>query len=83
MWPFKKRNKKPVFLIQEYPLTRTFFVWRQWHGYLSRDHYTGFVKTEQDIYYATRCKSLQEAELLIAQYKEQKFKKTVITQIRN
>lgn len=74
-WPFKKpKRTPPVFIIDEYPLSRSFYVRESKGGrYLRRDSYSGIIRLEYDIIFATQCESIEDADLLINQYKEQNY----------
>lgn len=75
MWPFKKIQTK--FQIIEYPLSGNFYVWvtKGWFigGYIHKEPYTGTLDLEHDLYFAKKCRSIEEAECLIKLYKEQNF----------
>lgn len=79
-WPFRK--KPPIFIIDEYPLIGSFYARRKGHGYLKRSYYSGLISTDRDIYFATKCRNINEAEMLINQYKEQYFLTTYKAHIR-
>lgn len=76
MWPFKKKKKEinnADFEIVEFPATKKYCAkYKGW--YLRQFYITGIVSLDESLDFATIVHSKGEAEKLITQYREQRFK---------
>jgi len=74
---FKNKNEDDYFYIEYYPITGYYYA-RYKDYYLSRHYASGLIKMKDDIHLACSRETEEGAKKMIAEFKEQRFKKSVI-----
>lgn len=71
-----KKEKKSDFNIRHYPRTGIYVAMYK-GDYLDQLSTTGLLRLHEDLFFATKCNSIEMAIDLIEKFKEQKFNKNV------